>query len=246
MKNLIRLVSLRADINIYNNLLKIMKTEIKKMNNKECDEEYDDLDINIILISGKRRCGKDTCATILNEFLSNNDNIIAYNYSFAHRVKEFCSDMYNLELQRLFDDNEYKEQHRHLLIKHGMEEREKDKYIWVKLAFEHILNNIKDKFKINRSYKNKKYIILISDFRFLSEVDFLINKLGALSIYKIRVNSTEEERNKRGWVYNEKIDTSLSECELDIYDNWDLIIDNNSTKNELNQILSNFGNEIIN
>lgn len=70
--------------------------------------------------------------------------------------------------------------------------------------------------------------IIIPDVRVPHEVDFFKER-GA---YLIRVNSSLENRSKRGVITNEN---DLTETALDDYKNWNVIVENNSTYEDLIQ-----------
>lgn len=76
--------------------------------------------------------------------------------------------------------------------------------------------------------------IIVPDVRVLHELIYFKNK----DAYTIRVNSTYENRSKRGVIVNENDNT---ETALDNYENWDYIIENNSDyeafKNEAKKLL---------
>ena len=70
--------------------------------------------------------------------------------------------------------------------------------------------------------------IIVPDVRVAHEVEFFRQK----SAYLIRVESDYENRSKRGVITNENDST---ETALDNYKNWNMIIENNSTCENLIQ-----------
>lgn len=84
--------------------------------------------------------------------------------------------------------------------------------------------------------------IIIPDIRVVHELEYFKNK-GAFSI---RVNSSVENRSKRGIIVNGNDDT---ETALDEYKNWDYVIENNSTYEDFKlkaETLINVLNDYIN
>ena len=174
--------------------------------------------MKIFLISGKRAVGKDTFTKLFKNIISKKyptKNIILTALADAPK-KLFCN-IYKLDYNKFMNDRSYKEMYREAFIKFAENEKNKDKYIWCKKAMKDIVN-----------YNN---IIIISDLRYPVEYEFF------LSCYKryiitIRINSLDNVRKKRGWVFNKKIDNHLSETGLDklfynhvLYNNYDNVAD---------------------
>ena len=93
------------------------------------------------------------------------------------------------------------------LIKLGNWGRAQDKNYW--------LNNLSNMDKI-----------IVPDVRVLDEIEYFKNK----NAFLIRVNSSFENRSKRGVIVNANDNT---ETALDNYSNWNAIVDNDSTYEDL-------------
>lgn len=70
--------------------------------------------------------------------------------------------------------------------------------------------------------------IIVPDVRVCHEVDFFKNK----NAFLIRVESTPENRSKRGILVR---DDDITETALDDYSNWNMVVENNSTYEDLIQ-----------
>lgn len=180
----------------------------------------------IIGVSGKKRSGKDTFFNVLHKYNSEYVNI-----KFADKLKKICSILTGLPSKYFYDAKNYNiyletwgMNIRQLMQKIGTDvfRNNFDEDVWVK-SFQESLNS-------NH--------IVVTDVRFLNEAEW-IKKNGIL----IRI-----ERNYKSF----EPDNHKSEIELDNYENFDYIINNNSNvetficniENTLKEIGLNFGNKI--
>jgi len=170
----------------------------------------------IVGISGKLRSGKDTVAEILLDAFG---ETACKRMALADVLKEECSEIYGLDLERVYNDYDYKEEIRHILIKHGADRRAEDIDYWVKKVLETMTNPV----------------TLVPDVRYRNEVDTLAT--GADKALLIRINTTDEARVRHGW-NRSKADTDPSECQLDGYTEWDLVVNNNGTIDDLKHSLA--------
>lgn len=162
-----------------------------------------------ILIAGKRNVGKDFVASCLSKKIVNSKVVHfadAVKYKYAEKVLKDSS-----LGQKLIDDRDFKELHRHGLIEFSQYQKKKygDDY-WVKKLVE---------------YCNKDLVYIISDLRFKSE---LFADVFDTSI-KIKIIASNEVRASRGWIYDMKVDDNISETDLDDVDQvaFDVILNNN-------------------
>lgn len=109
--------------------------------------------------------------------------------------------------------------YREELINFSTEKRQKDPNCWIKKVL------------------NYEDSLIISDVRLQHEIS-AFEKLGAI---KIRVESDREERTKRGKLVKED---DYTEIDLDEYEKWDYIIENNGTIKELEAQAEKIGEEI--
>lgn len=83
-----------------------------------------------------------------------------------------------------------------------------------------------------------KPIIIVSDIRRRTDVDYFTSL--DIPLLAVRINASDEERKERGWVATEGVDDVASECDLDDFDEWDFVI-NNDTESDAEIIFENIG-----
>lgn len=88
------------------------------------------------------------------------------------------------------------------------------------------------------SFSATKPIIIVSDIRRRTDVDYFTSL--DIPILAVRINASDEERKERGWVATEGVDDVASECDLDDFDEWDFVI-NNDTESDAEIIFQNIG-----
>ena len=156
--------------------------------------------------------GKDTCVEYLIEKYGGIKVYFAkYLYDILYYAQKLCG--FQIEKDRKF------------LQWIGTEwAREKDPDIWVKLTIQ------ESKKIINEHFENKKEIpnLYCSDVRFINEFNEL-KKDGWVMIKILRSNNINDER-----IGNGKYE-HISENQLDLMEdsNWDYVIENNGSKEEL-------------
>lgn len=74
-----------------------------------------------------------------------------------------------------------------------------------------------------------KPIVIVSDIRRESDIKFF--QTNGYHIKTIRINASVSVRQARGWKFELGVDDHQSECDLDDYIEWDLIIDNDDQIN---------------
>ena len=148
----------------------------------------------IIVIAGKQFSGKDVVAGIILDILPDFKHV-----ALSRAIKTEFEEQKNITLKEI-------ERNKHLyraeLIELGNKRRAEDPDYWIKKVLA------------------EKGNIIISDLRLKYELK-TFKKLNAISI---RIESSREERAKRGHIVQEN---DLTETELDIVTNWDFIIENN-------------------
>lgn len=207
---------------------------------------------NLIGISGKMGTGKDEIGNIIQSITTpsgtgkREDGIQIPIYQikkFAYKVKEIASILTNVDIEK-FEHQDFKsqplpdmwtfEEHqltgREMLQKIGTEMgRSIHPDAWVNALFsDYVLDlrrvgNSEGGTTISEAYPNW----IITDVRFPNEADAIKAKGG----YLIRVNRQTNV-----------IDTHPSEISLDDYEGFDLVIDNNGSLKELDDIISKFIN----
>lgn len=71
-----------------------------------------------------------------------------------------------------------------------------------------------------------KPIIIVSDIRRRTDFDYFTSL--NIPLLAVRINATDEVRKERGWEFAEGVDDVPSECDLDNFEEWDFMINNNS------------------
>jgi phosphomevalonate kinase len=160
----------------------------------------------IIIISGKQFSGKDTVADTIQEVLQDFGKI-----PLAHEIKVEFGQKKNLSVNEI---NRNKPLYRADLLKLGNKRRNEDPDYWIKKVLEEEGN------------------LIVSDVRLKHELE-TFKKLGAVTI---RVNSTREERAKRGRLV---VENDSTETELDNIKNWDYVVENNENIESLKKKAKN-------
>lgn len=171
----------------------------------------------ILLISGKRTTGKDTVCEIIKEISKVKFDSIA----FAYATKMgYCKDN-NLDLNRMLNDYEYKESHRKGLLQYYLTHH--DPLFYSDYVLEYI----------NSETKNDINNFIIPDLRIREHADVFksLDPTRYRCIF-IRINASDETKISRGWIRKE-CDDNITETGLDNYDGFDIIINNDGTRDEL-------------
>ena len=167
--------------------------------------------IKILMVSGKKYSGKDT----IYELIRNLDSG-AYRVAFADQIKAIAGHIVGSSYNNNPDN---KEALRPLWIKIGEMGREYNKYVWTSKVVQHIRTVVRQ----NRD--NNEFLFVVTDFRFPEEYEALCDAFGAKSITTIRVHRDSEISRDH---YTETL--------LDNFE-FDYVIDNNSTRQNLMYIL---------
>lgn len=169
----------------------------------------------IIGISGKMRSGKSTVAEMI-QLMSNGNYKIC---SFADKIKAMVSIATGVDYDTIDErKNDYlpkdfqygdMKTYRHMLQKFGTDA---------------IRNNLGEDFWINALFVDLDYAdIIVPDVRFLNEAEAIKKKKGLLiKVVNEHADSIMLEEN-----------THVSETEMDGYKDFDIVIENNSTIDEL-------------
>lgn len=163
----------------------------------------------LIVLSGKRYSGKSICGTILNDIFSYPD------FALADQVKIEASKVISVPdltqeqvYHRLLVDQAFKNSWRHVLIEIGDGKRKIDPDYWLDA--------------LDRELKKHRFAV-VTDVRFPRELEYF--KFKYPNCVSVRVEADDAAKRERGWVYDEVIDTSVSECSLD-GQHFDVMLDN--------------------
>lgn len=71
-------------------------------------------------------------------------------------------------------------------------------------------------------------VVVVSDVRRVGDMDYIVTFCASknIQLIRVRINVPDEVRTERGWSFAAGVDDAPSECELDNYDKWEIILDN--------------------
>ena len=169
--------------------------------------------MKVIILSGKAQSGKNMSANIMKNNIEKKAIIISY----ASYLKEYAKNIINWDLN----------------------EETKPRSFLQEIG--DLVKKIDSKFLINRIiedievYKNYFDVIIISDARFVDEIELIKEKYDSIVI---RINGKENNLSEKEKNHN-------TEISLDNYHNYDYVIDNMGTKEELVMKIKKVLEEIV-
>ncbi|CAG2100329.1 unnamed protein product [Medioppia subpectinata] len=171
----------------------------------------------VLLISGKRKSGKDFCVDLLSKYLS--DFVV---FRIAAPIKRQFAKDHGLDFDRLLDATHYKEDYRQQMVVWSERIRASDPNYFLRLTIE-------------ESNAKCKSIWILSDTRRLCDVQYFKanQEFKDSRVLAIRISASVETRVKRGWSFTAGIDDKETECGLDSYTDWDYVIDNDGSEDDL-------------
>lgn len=170
----------------------------------------------IIIISGKRKSGKDHISTLITNYVGYSHLKHLAVLRISGPIKRQFARSNKLDFERLLDVTSYKEQYRLLMVEWSENYREKvGWHCFLRTAI------------MEQGAKHKS-IWLVTDARRTCDFDYFEDDqtFENVQIIKIRIQASEESRISRGWVFDDRIDMQPTECGLDDYKDWTCIIDN--------------------
>ncbi|CAH0758032.1 unnamed protein product [Diatraea saccharalis] len=160
----------------------------------------------VLLFSGKRKSGKDYLTDHLQQLLKDKCEII----KISAPIKHYWAKQNNLNFNELLSNSDYKELHRLEMIRWSDSIREKDYGYFCRQA-------CKD--------AKEKPIWIVSDIRRKTDIRWFKDTYKDL-VRTIHIEADEETRKSRGFHYKDGVDNVASECDLDDFHDWDLVINN--------------------
>ena len=145
-----------------------------------------------VVLSGKRYAGKTTLATKLAE-----ENDVQVVDLSAALKRAYCV-AHGVSYEELLESRTLKETHRAAMIDFGDAARAGDPYVWCRMAWESLA-----------PYPTR---VLVSDARRPTDVAFWRTCTKCTTV---RLECSAEERKRRGWTYDPRVDDSVSETGLD-------------------------------
>uniref|UniRef100_A0A8C4R8Z7 Phosphomevalonate kinase n=1 Tax=Eptatretus burgeri TaxID=7764 RepID=A0A8C4R8Z7_EPTBU len=173
----------------------------------------------LLVVSGKRKSGKDFVSERLKHRLGSNVFAIL---RLSEPLKSQYAENHGLNLDRLMDCSNYKEFHRADMVHWGEMQRKQDPGCFCRIAI--------------ANADPSCLIWLVSDTRRMSDMVWLRDHFGDV-IETVRVTAMEATRKSRGWKFTAGIDDAESECGLDTVVSWDWIIANDSSPVDLDRII---------
>lgn len=124
-----------------------------------------------------------------------------------------------MNLTELLSDGPYKETYRKAMIIWSDERRAVDPGVYCREASKNIT----------------KTTVIVSDIRRKADIKWFKETFGD-KIKLVRIFCPESLRIERGWKFTKGIDDIQSECDLDDFHDWDLLVENDGKK-EIDEIL---------
>ncbi|KAM6331069.1 phosphomevalonate kinase [Alca torda] len=171
----------------------------------------------VLLLSGKRKSGKDFVAEELRSRLGPD---VCTVLRLSGPLKEQYAKDHGLDFQRLLDASAYKETYRQDMIRWGEEKRRADPGFFCRTAVEGAAQPV----------------WVVSDTRRLSDVEWFRDVYGDV-VQTVRVVASEETRKRRNWVFVAGVDDAESECGLDQGVAFDWVITNDGDEGSLDEQL---------
>lgn len=170
----------------------------------------------VLCISGKRFYGKDTLARLLVEAARKRGLSLA-TYAFAGESKRMFAALHpEVDLARLIDDRDYKEQWRPSLTQFTVDELAADPLVFVR--------------EVMRRIEASPDHAVITDLRLRPELDHL---RAVCDPYVLRLARSDAHRARSGWRHDAAKDTHRTETELDDPALWNEIVANDGTEADL-------------
>ena len=170
----------------------------------------------VLCISGKRFYGKDTLARLLVEAAARHGQLLV-TYAFAGESKRmFAASHSDVDLARLLDDRDYKEQVRSRLTRFTVDALAADPLIFVRQVMGRI--------------EASPDLAVITDLRLRPELDHLRSRCDP---YLVRLARSDAHRALSGWSYDAAKDTHRTETELDDPVLWNEMIANDGSEADL-------------
>lgn len=158
----------------------------------------------IVLLSGKRKSGKDYVAEKIQQLNPFNRPVKIIRLS-APLKKAYASEHPGVDYEKLLTSGEYKEKYRADMVRWGEEKRSADSAYFVRLSFAQLEND------------DLKGVVIVSDCRRKTDISCMkkIYETTSIPVVTVRIACDEETRNSRGFKFQAGIDDCETECGLD-------------------------------
>lgn len=206
-------------------------------NNNPDDVDYIPTHLKLVIIlSGKRKSGKDHISTLITNYIGHDRIHNLAILRIAGPIKKEFARNNKLDFTRLLDSSGYKENFRLAMVEWSERYREKEGW------------NCFLKQAIKEQKAKDKLIWILNDARRPCDLEYFEQDpcFANTIVVKLRIEASEEARMSRGWKFVTGIDDQDTECGLDFYEEWTQIIENdyNDDKDALLNSLKPIFNEI--
>ena len=158
-----------------------------------------------VVFSGKRKSGKDYCSDKLLALVGES---IAEIGSVSAPLKRAYAEEHGLDYAELLTASAYKEKHRKPMIAWGEARRHADPGFFARKVLD----------------AATRPVLIVSDARRPGDVAFF--KDNVPKVVTVRVEASQDTRRARGWAFASGVDDAESECGLDAYEPWDVVLRN--------------------
>lgn len=169
----------------------------------------------IYLLSGKRKCGKDYVAALLQKRLGD----VCVTIRLSAPIKLAFAEQHGLDYHQLLSDSDYKERYRQEMIVWGEQRRREDPGCFCRLAVQMALRSSvagsQDQFDA----------WIVSDVRRRSDIRWFRDNFGD-RVRTVKITASDQSRAQRGFIFTKGVDDAESECDLDSITDWNLCIRN--------------------
>ncbi|KAI2797294.1 hypothetical protein BLOT_011275 [Blomia tropicalis] len=187
-----------------------------------------------LILSGKRKCGKDYVEQLIMERYGD----LMKSFRISAPIKKAFADQHSLDYEMLLSASKYKETYRQQMVEWSDSIRSIDANYFLRMTIDQCFTHS------TQSYP----IWLLNDARRISDLNYFHDKseidIDHKNIITIRIVADPMVRMERGYQFTEGIDDQITECGLDSYQQWDHIIHNNGTKDDLLKCLQPIFNAI--
>ncbi|THD18251.1 Phosphomevalonate kinase [Fasciola hepatica] len=170
-----------------------------------------------VIISGKRKCGKDHTVRILSDELRKRSfsHVVIH---LSYPIKRQYAKLHGLDFSELSSSGPYKEIYRKDMVRWSEQKKTNDLHVFAREAVQIFLDPV--------HYTTD--VVILADARRPYDLNYFIDLWDRSRCIIARVIASEATRKKRGWIFTTGVDDAETECALDGFPDWDLIIHNDS------------------
>lgn len=182
------------------------------------DKDYIPTNLKLVIVlSGKRKSGKDHVSTLITNYIGSTRIQHLAVLRIAGPIKKEFARNNKLDFTRLLDSSDYKENFRRAMV--DWSERYREREGW----------NCFLKQAIKEQRAKDKAIWILNDARRPCDLEYFEDDpaFANTQVIKLKIEATDEARMSRGWKFVNGIDDRETECGLDDYEDWTLVIENN-------------------